>query len=183
MKIDPSFDDQKKKSIKREREDQRQRALRHCYRARFDALQATILHFARDFKAFAEDYKTVYSETDGVDEHGRLIAENIEFLCNEDSGDTEEKCSRLQNAIEILKPKYLLSLSQRSRFNTILAEIQTQKAIIGEQSNELTQQKFLIEEQSQKLEQHDKNSTRQFCIGLSVGLAIGFAGIFISILC
>jgi hypothetical protein len=180
LKIDPAFDAQTKKRIKYERADQIQRALRHCYRARFDALEATVLHFIRDFKAFAEDYKTIHSEGDGLHEHQHTIEKTLDFLNTETARDTEEKCAVLQKAIDNLRPGYLFCLSMRSRFNNVLAEMETQSVIIQEQSRKLERQDAQLSEQSQKLDAHDKNCTRQFWLGLIIGVAASIIIGFIS---
>lgn len=102
-----------------------QRAIRHCVRARFDALRATILFLVRDFRQFSEDYRMLTLDIEGIDAHRNTIESILDFLCEERHGDTDEECTRLQEAIDKLRPFFIHSSSQRGRLNLLLAEMQT----------------------------------------------------------
>jgi hypothetical protein len=109
-----------------DQKEQLQRALRHCYRSRYDALRAAVLFMVRDFKIFSEDYKDVPHDIDGMDNHRRIVETVIDFTCKEPHGDTEEQCCRLQNAISDMRPFFLYSSSQRSILNKLHAEMSKQ---------------------------------------------------------
>jgi len=104
-----------------------QRAIRHCIRARFDALRATVLFLVRDFRQFSEDYRMLNLDIEGIDAHRNTVEEVLDFLCENRCGDTEAECARLQDAIDRLRPFFIYSSSQRGRFNLLLAEMRESK--------------------------------------------------------
>jgi len=95
------------------------RAIRHCYRARYDALRATALFLIRNFRDFLEDYRMLpLADIVGIDDHQIVVENTLELLCKQ--GDTEDECIRLQKSINILSPFFKRYTAHRNDLNNKL---------------------------------------------------------------
>lgn len=111
-------------------QEQLRRSLRHCYRARFDALRATVLYMIRDFRNFSSDYEEILRHSLDIEDekkakiqkHRTLVESIILYLeKNSLNGNTETKCNTLQKAVNRMRPFFLNASSLRSTLNEIKA--------------------------------------------------------------
>ena len=109
-------------------DEQMRRAIRHCERARFDALRATVLFFIRDFRQFSEDYRMIADPIEGAEEHRKVVEETLDFLCADQGSDSpDEGCKKLQDAVDRMRPFFMASSSVRGQLNQVLAGMEQHK--------------------------------------------------------
>ena len=130
-----------------EREEQLRRAIRHCIRARLDALRAVVLFFVRDFYRFSNDYRMLNITVDDrerFNSHRKKIWDALSTLSRDRSQSTSEDCDKLKKTIEKLHDVYLDVFKFREKLNQILA----------------------------KMEKHDQSSTWQWVVGTILAVAL-----------
>ena len=109
----------------KDRETQIDKAIRHCVRARLDALRATIIFLSQHFHHFSQDY-SLSNLPDGVRNRQNEIREKIVIVLKSISQiqthATDEECDFLREKIQELHGFYLEVEKQRDVFNQILHE-------------------------------------------------------------
>ncbi len=134
-------------------EEQIRRAIRHCIRARLDALKATILFFVRNHYSFDQDYRLASLPESGrkmLNEYREKIQVILSQLSQDHSESTNEECDLLKSKIEELRIHYLDLESKRDHFNQLL--------LVAEMRN------------------HSVISTRQWTVGIActiIGTIVG----------
>jgi len=106
-----------------EREEQIRRAIRHCVRARLDALKAVVLFFARDFYQFSNDYRLLNingTDQEKLNAHRKKIWSVLSALSRDHSQSTSEDCENMKRTIEELHDIYLDVSRYRCVFNQLL---------------------------------------------------------------
>jgi hypothetical protein len=130
-----------------EREEQLRRAIRHCIRARLDALRAVVLFFVRDFYRFSNDYRMLDITTEDrerFNSHRKTIWDVLSALSRDRSQSTSEDCDKLKKTIVNLHGVYLDVDKYRGKLNELLAKMDT----------------------------HDKSSTWQWWVGIILAVAL-----------
>jgi hypothetical protein len=109
----------------KDREIQIDKAIRHCVRARFDALRATIIFLSQHFHHFSQDY-SLSNLPDGVRNRQNEIREKLvdvfKKISRIQTQTTDEECDFLRVKIQELHGFYLEVEKQRDVFNQILYE-------------------------------------------------------------
>jgi hypothetical protein len=129
------------------------RAIRHCVRAKLDALRAVVLFFARDFYRFSDDYRLLdiaAEDRDKLNEYRQKIQDVLSMLSKARSQDTDEDCESLKAAIGELQKSYLEVSKYRGVFNWLLS----------------------------KMDKHDKDSTWQWKVGIVVAIILALVALF-----
>ena len=101
------------------------KAIRHCVRARLDALKATIIFLAQHFLRFSQDYR-LCTLPDEVRNHQNEIREKIvsvlRSIAQNHADKTDEECNFLREKIQELHGFYLGVEKQRDVFNQLRYE-------------------------------------------------------------
>ena len=135
------------------RSEQLHRAIRHCIRARLDALRAVVLFFARDFYRFSDDYRLLditVEDRERLNAHRRKIRDVLSSLSKDHSQSTSDDCEKLKASIEELYGVYLDVSRFRGKFNQLLA----------------------------KMNKHDKTSTWQWTVGIILAIVLALIALF-----
>ncbi|GHT28883.1 hypothetical protein FACS18942_09660 [Planctomycetales bacterium] len=139
-------------------EEEIRRAIRHCIRARLDALKSVILFFARDFYKFTDDYRLLDiddADRKNLNEHRQKIHNVMLALSKNHSESTNEDCEKLKSSIEELQVVYIDVLKYRGIFNKVLS----------------------------KIDAHDKSTTWQWKAGIVFAIILSLIAMFWSSCC
>ena len=132
----------------KDRESQIDKAIRHCVRARLDALRATIIFLNQHFHHFSQDYSltnlpdTVRNRQNEIREKIVVVLKSISQI---QTHATDEECDFLRKQLQELHGFYLEVEKQRDVFNQILYETR----------------------------RHDKTSTVLWIVGVIISALIG----------
>ena len=105
------------------------RGIRHCIRARLDALKAVILFLVRDFHRFTDDYRLLNisaEDQERFNAHRQTVWEVLSKLSKDRSQSTKEDCENLKTAIENLHNVYCDVQKFRGVFNKLVEKIDKQ---------------------------------------------------------
>ena len=111
------------------RSEQINRGIRHCIRARLDALKAIILFLVRDFHRFTDDYRLLNisaEDRERFNAHRQTVWDVLSRLSKDRSQSTNEDCENLKAAIEKLHVVYCDVQKFRGVFNELTAKIDKQ---------------------------------------------------------
>jgi hypothetical protein len=137
-----------------DRAEQIHRAIRHCIRARLDALKAVVLFLARDFYQFCADYRKLnitVKDREKLNAHRQKIWDVLSALSKDRSQSTNENCEKLKASIVELHDIYTDVSEYRGVFNQLLA----------------------------KMDKHDKSSTWQWGVGIILAIALSVGTYFL----
>jgi len=107
-------------------QEQLQRAVRHCVRARLDALKAVVLFLARDFYSFTGDYKKLrlsQEDREILNSHRKKIWDTLNSLARYRAECTDGDCENMKEAIEDLHQIYEDTESRRGIYSQLMETI------------------------------------------------------------
>jgi hypothetical protein len=143
------------------RMEQLRRAVRHCIRARLDALRSIVLFLSRDFQQFSDDYRLLdiaEEDREQLNVHRKKIWDVLSKLSRDHSNSTSEDCEKLKASIDELHSVYLDVSKFRGKFNQVLSRIESKiESTVGK---------------------HDKTSTWQWQIGIIVAIILALIALF-----
>lgn len=147
-----------------EREEQLRRAIRHCVRAKLDALKAVVLFLARDFRQFSADYRLLHIDNEDRDQlnvYRQKYKDVLSLLSKNRSEDADEICKKLKNGIDELQVIYLQVTQYRGKFNQLLGS---------------------IEQIKRQAEEKEKQAERRGKIDRWIGIIVALLGITIGLI-
>jgi hypothetical protein len=101
------------------------KAIRHCVRARLDALKAILLFLGRHFYLFSQDYRLCTLPDEIRNQQNEIrekIVNGLKIISKSHPSSTNEECDMLQEKIQELHGFYLAVEKQRDSYNQLLYE-------------------------------------------------------------
>jgi hypothetical protein len=104
------------------------KAIRHCVRAKYDALHAISLYLIRDFQHFIRDYQESSEALDAIEgftDHCVFVEQTLLYI-SEIADYTDEVCEELMEKIKRLKQLYLITKSARATGDSVYTKLELQ---------------------------------------------------------